>query len=257
MINQSAQKKFYFFVFNLTTIALLFLGTTAFTQDNNISMATTDWEPYYSSTLKKGGVINELVSTAFNRRGYTTSIIWVPWIRALRSVESGRSDVVLGAYFTEERSRLYHISEPFFNIDVGIIALKEVNITSYSSLNDLRPYRIGINRGWAYTPAFDLAEYLNKDDATNHIITIRKLFARRVDMVAMSINIFKYEISKLENHTMSEVVVLDPLLGRNPLHIMMSLKTPEYVKKIDAFNSGMAEIKADGTYGRILSEHGF
>ena len=56
---------------------------------------------------------------------------------------------------------------------------------------------------------------------------------------------------------MSEVVVLSPILGKKGLHLMMGRKIPDHEKIIADFNKGLKEIREDGTYGRILSSHGF
>ena len=222
-----------------------------------INMATTEWEPFYAPTLEAGGVVTEIVTTAFEREGYDAKISWYPWIRAMKMVKHAEIDLVMGAYYSEERARDFHFSAPFFDIDVGFIALKEAGISEYASLRSLVPYTIGVNRGWAYTEAFDNADFLKKDYAVNQILSTRMLFARRVDMVAMSVAVFQHEARISRYHDMSEVVVLSPLLDSKSLHLMVSRSRPDHLKLIEGFNRGLAKIRADGTYGRILAKHGF
>lgn len=238
-------------------LVISFYETTTSAQECDIKMVAVNWEPYYGATLENGGVITDLVSTAFKRVGYKPSVTYVPWVRALWLAEAAKKDVVLGVYYNEERDKIYHYSNPFFNIEIGFIVPIEKGITTYNSLKDLSNYRIGVNKGWAYTPEFDAADYLNKDEGRDQIISIRKFLANRTDIIAISINIFKYEISKMENHHINEFVVLDPILSKNPLHIMISRLLPDYKKIINDFNQGMYEIKADGTYDQILIKHGF
>ncbi|OMH39313.1 hypothetical protein BGP75_04020 [Motiliproteus sp. MSK22-1] len=220
-------------------------------------MVTTEWEPFYASTLEAGGVVTDIVASAFEREGYQTTIEWYPWLRAMKLVENGGADMVMGAYYSEERSRLYHFSDPFFNIDIGLIALKETGISQYEDLKALTPYKIGVNRGWAYTEEFDSANFLNKEYAMNQILVTRMLFARRVDMIAASLAVFQHETNRLRYHNSSEVVVLSPLLDSKPLHLMFSRKNPDHLKLANDFNRGLAKIRADGSYGRILAKHGF
>jgi polar amino acid transport system substrate-binding protein len=243
-------KKFLFcFIILLWTVSLI--------QARDISMVTVDWEPYYASSLDKGGVYTEIVKTAFKRVGHTASVRFLPWKRALKYVEEGKNDIVMGAYFNEERNKIYIYSDSCMTLHTGLVAHKSLGITSYKTLKDLKSYKIGINRGWIYTPEFDSADYLKKDEATNQMVNIRKFFKKRVDMIAITIEIFQYELSKLKHHDMSEVVVLNPLLGEKGLHLMMGRKIPDHEKIIADFNKGLKEIREDGTYGSILSSHGF
>ena len=222
-----------------------------------LKMVTTEWEPFYASTLDAGGVVTDIVSAAFKREGYETTIEWFPWLRAMKLVENGGADMVMGAYYSEERAKLFSFSDPFFDIDIGFVALKEAGISEYDGLQSLTPFKIGVNRGWAYTDSFDAASYLNKEYAMNQILVTRMLFARRVDMIAVSLAVFQHEASRLRYHDMSEVIVLSPLLDTKKLHLMFSRNNPDHLKLTEDFNRGLARIRADGTYGRIMAKHGF
>ncbi|MDE1464014.1 substrate-binding periplasmic protein [Spartinivicinus poritis] len=223
----------------------------------DITIVTTDWEPYFASTLEEGGVLTEIVKTAFKRKGHKISLQWYPWKRCMVLVAKGKRDIALGAYFSKERAKTYYYSDPFFDINVGIIALKEAGITSYSSLHELKEYTIGVTKNWVNSAEFDKADYLRKDISQSHIITIRKLFGRRIDMIVTSIPVFQYEVGRLKHHNLSEIVVLNPLLSTNELYLISSIKLKDHKKIIQDFNKGLAEIKKDGTYGKIFSKHGF
>jgi len=243
-------KKLIFFVL------FLCLSVTSI-HAREISMVTVDWEPYYASSLDKGGVYTEIVTTAFKRAGHKATVRFLPWKRALKYVAEGKNDIVMGAYYNEDREKIYLFSDSCMTLRSGLVAHKKLGITSYKTLEDLKPYKIGVNRGWIYSPKFDAADYLQKDEATNQMVNIRKFFKKRVDIIAITIEIFQYEVSRMSNHDMSEIVVLDPLLGEKGLHLMMGRKIPDHKKIISDFNKGLKQIREDGTYGSILSDHGF
>jgi len=236
---------------------IVFFCSASLIQARDVSMVTVDWEPYYASSLDKGGVYTEIVTTAFKRVGHNATVRFISWKRALKYVEDGKKDIVMGAYYNEERTQVYHFSDSCMTLNSGLIAHKKLGITSYKSLEDLKPYKIGVNRGWTYTPEFDAADFLQKDEATNQMVNIRKFFKGRVDLIAITIEIFQYEVSKLKDHNMSEVVVLDPILDKKGLFLMMGKKVPDHKKIISDFNRGLKEIRDDGTYGKIFSAHGF
>ena len=45
-------------------------------------------------------------------------------------------------------------------------------------------------------------------------------------------------------------------LSENSLHILVSLKNPDHAKIVAGFDREIAKMKADGSYDRLLREHG-
>lgn len=223
----------------------------------DISMVTVDWAPLYASNLKGGGVLTEVVKSAFKRKGHNATLQWHPWKRCMVLVGKGKSDIAMGAYFSKERARNYLYSDPFFEVNIGLVALKEIGITSYKSLQELKKYTIGVNKHWVNSPQFDAATYLKKDYSQTHIVTLRKLFGRRIHMIVTSIPVLQYEVGRMKHHSLSEVVILDPLLATNKLYLISGFKLKDHKQIIQDFNEGLAEIKKDGTYGKIFAKHGF
>lgn len=241
----------------LQVIAFIFYCSMPMVKANEITMVSVDWPPFYGSELKNNGVITVIVKTAFERVGHNASIKFVPWQRSMKLVEYGQYDLLMGGYYTEERSRKYLYSDPFFEIKVGLVALKSLDIKDYSTLQDLKPYTIGISRGWANNIEFDAAEYLKKEPATNQILNVRKLFKHRIDMISISFEAFRYEVAAMAEHSIDDVTFIQPPLNISNLHLLAPLSTPSRALIISDFNQGLAEIKQDGTYEQILKEYGF
>ncbi|MEH6446996.1 MAG: transporter substrate-binding domain-containing protein [Oceanospirillaceae bacterium] len=234
---------------------VLLLSSHAWAQ--KVSMVTTQWEPFYSSNLPAEGVITEIAKAAFQRENHRASVSWYPWMRALKIAAYGGADVVMGAYYSEERNEKFYYSDPIFSIDVGLIALKSLGLVNYEKLEKLRSYKIGVMRGWVYTKEFDQTDYLDKNLLINQIAGVRMLLAKRVDIVAASIPVFLHEINLLKPELAAEIVVLKPILESKPLYLMFNRVDAGNVKLLADFNSGLAKIRADGTFARILTKHGF
>lgn len=223
----------------------------------DISMVTVDWSPYYGGEMEDDGVITVIVKKAFQKAGHNASIKFIPWKRAMFEVERGRYDIVMGAYFNEDRAKKFNYSDPIYDIDVGLVALKSLGVTKYSKLEDLKPYKIGVSRGWINGKEFDEADYLKKETVTNQILNIRKLFKKRVDIISVAFGIFRYEVSKLKEYTLDDVVFIQPPLMKNSLYLIMSLKKDDHKKIIGDFNRELEKMKKDGTYLKILNKYGF
>lgn len=241
----------------VTALAGLALLATGFTpaRAETVTATTTDWAPYYGSDLESGGVVAALARAAFEVRGHALEVQFMPWNRAFAMAEQSRFDAVLGAYYSEERDETFTFSEPFYEIEVGIMAKKAHGITHYDSLRDLSAYTIGYNDGYGYGEAFENADYLKKDPAANQTFSVRKFLGDRVDMVAMGRGIFRYEAGPLLDGSFDEVVFLEPPLMVGKLHMMFSPEADPALRQ--DFDAGLAQIQADGTYQAILNTYGF
>ena len=237
-------------------ILLALLSFSTFTCAREVKMATTNWPPFYGESLVNGGPLTEIVSEAFRRMGHTSSVEFLPWSRARRKVLIGESEIILGAYFSEQRAKKHHFSDAVMMVDVGLVARKELGITSFKNLRELTPHTIGVSKGWINNAEFDAANFLSKDIATNQVLNIRKLAHNRVDMISVSFEVFKYELAQNNlTGTLPKYVFLEPLLSRASLHLMMRKGSLDHVKIINQFNSTLKEMKKDGTYQLILKKH--
>lgn len=239
-------------------LGLLVLGwQPPSSQAATVEVTTVNWAPYYGDTLDDGGVIAALARAAFEQQGHEMTVAFIPWKRAMAMTKRGKYDAVLGAYYSDDRAKDFIFSEPFYEIEVGFMALNDLGMASYDSLTDLKGYTIGYNDGWAYGEAFEEADYLNKQAASNQTLNVRKLFGDRVDMVAMARGIFRYEVSKLENASLSDVTFVEPLLMTGKLHMMFGEDHPKAEQLRDDFNAGLKAIRANGTYDEIVDAYGF
>jgi len=222
-----------------------------------VRMVTVDWAPFYSSELKEDGVVTVIAKEAFKRAGYDASIRFVPWRRALSLVESGEYDAVMGAYYNDERAQKYIYSEPMFDVEVGLVTLNSLGITQYKNLRELSPYKIGVSLGWANGDEFDRASYLDKQEASNQILNVRKLFRGRVDMIAIAYAVFRHEAMTMYPDKIGDAVYLNPPLMVAPLYIMASRNIENGHTLMDDFNQGLQQLKQDGSYKQILSRFGY
>jgi polar amino acid transport system substrate-binding protein len=226
-------------------------------QAETVRATTVTWEPYYGEDLKDQGVIAALASEVFARRGHELTVRFLPWRRAVAKARAGEYDAVLGAYKTEERKRDFLFSEPFYTIEVALIARKDLGLSPETPLEDLKPYRIGYSQGWAYGERFENADYLQKDPASNHTLNVRKFFAGRLDIVAMARSIFEYEADQMQGADRPAVTVLEPPLMMGKLHMMFPKANDNAEQLREDFNAALEAIRADGTYERILADYGF
>lgn len=233
----------------LCLASLLILVGSA--QARDISMLTVEWAPHYGSELPEQGLTTAIVKAAFKAGGHSSEVDFIPWARALKEVEEGQADVVMGAYHNKEREQSYIFSDPIYFLQLGLIARPGLGVSAYKTLHDLAPYSIGISRGFANSEEFDAADYLDKHVATFPNLNIRKLFRGRIDMAVMNFDLFRYEAKK-EGFCISKVEFMEPPLETHGLYLMASRQIGDGEKIIQDFNRGLDTIRKNGEFDRIV-----
>jgi len=220
-----------------------------------VQMCTVPWAPFYGPDLQGKGFITAISKAAFEQVGHEARVEFMPWARGMLEVKQGDRDLVMGAYYSDERAQTYTFSEIIYKTKVGLIALDSLGVDSYESLNDLTDYTIGYGRGWATTEEFDNADYLNKEPAKNNVLNVRKLYAGRIDMIAMNFDRFN-RIVREEGLDPDRAVFLDPALKTSGLYLMFSEAKDGYQQLVDDFNNGLRQIRDNGTYDAIRERYG-
>ena len=235
---------------SLVGLLLLALTTTGL-QAREIAMLTVEWAPHYGSELPEQGLTTAIVKAAFKAGGHDSAVDFIPWARALKEVEEGKADIVMGAYHNKEREEIYIFSDPIYFLELGLIARPGLGVSRYDDLRDLTPYSIGISRGFANSEEFDSASYLDKHVATFPNLNIRKLFRGRIDMAVMNFDLFRYEARK-EGFCISDVEFMEPPLETHGLYLMASRNIDDGEKIIQDFNRGLDRIRKNGEFDRIV-----
>ena len=222
----------------------------------DVSMVTSNWGPFFAEDIEDNGFYTALVRAAFATAGHNANIQFYPWKRALALVENGQMDLVMGAYFSEDRNKAYLFSDPVYNDEIAFLAKNEFDRDTYKNLRDLAGLTNGIGRGWFYSDEFEKADYFTKEEATNQVDNLRKLLFGRINLFAASKAVIQHEIQMHGETMRGKFKFLDPPLRESQLHLMISRNIPDGPQLVDDFNRGLAEIRANGTYEDILKRFG-
>ena len=223
--------------------------------DRKLDIAATEWPPFYGSDLEKGGFITEIIREAFKRKGYQTDISFLPWKRALGGAKEGKHDALFTVWYRKEREEWFVFSDPLPANELGFFKRKDKNISSVK-YGDLKPYTIGVVRGYAAPPGFEEAGLkiaLAKDDEEN----LRKLQKGRVDMVLTDKIVATHILNTKLRDESVELEWLAPPVHVDIQYLVISKKTPDYAKVLAEFNKGLASMTADGTLKSIMRKRGF
>lgn len=241
---------------HLISISLfsVLLTFSSITTARTIEIATVAWPPYFSNDLKNQGPLAAITRAAFKVRGHDVNILFMPWKRALKEVEYGRFDMVLGAFDTEERRRLFFYTEQIYSIDEYVIGLASVGISSFKNLNELKDYTFGTTLGYSYSKEFVEADYLPRQQVSSDLLNLRKLFINRIDFVVMNSAAFQNTLNKIPEEDRKDYVLLSPALSSNSIYNLVSRRVSDSAQLLADFKLGMHTIKENGTYDAIIAD---
>jgi len=237
----------------LALVGLLLLSYGACAQ--KLRLVADGWPPFTDSTLVNGGLATDIVSTALARAGYATDFEQVPWARAMLGIGEGRYDVLINAWYSEERTQVGQFSAEYLVNRVRFIKRKDDDI-QFDELPQLHAYPIAVVRGYAYSKEFDEDQQMQKVPVHNFAMAVRMLVAERVKLTVEDEYVARYYLARESAKVRSAVEFLPKPLSENSLHILVSLKNPEHQEIIAKFDQEIAAMKADGSYARLLKQHG-
>lgn len=233
---------------------LLFRGELA-ADDKNIEIVATEYPPYYGSELQNKGFITEIVVAAFARSGYDSTVRFLPWQRAFDGAKAGKYTVLYTMWYREEREEWFEFSDALPANEVGFFKRVGDDI-SFNNFSDLKPYTIGVVRGYVNPPGFDEAG-LTTEVVDNDALNLNKLLRGRIDLVLIDKIVGQHILNINHAQHKHEVEWMKPPVTVETQHLVVSKRAPDSRAILDNFNRGLAAIIADGTVSQITRKHGF
>jgi len=234
-------------------LGLLLIAQDALAQ--KLRLAGDAWAPYADVSLLNDGLSTDLIRTALGRAGYTTEYEQVPWARAIHGIGEGRYDILINAWYSEDRTRIGQFSGEYMVNRLRFLKRKTSTV-DYQSLTQLHPYSIAVVRSYAYSPAFDSDAELKKVLVASFSTAVRMLAAGRVELTVEDEYAARFALSREPDEVRDNVEFLPKSLSENSLHILVSLKNPDHEKIVADFDKAIAAMKADGTYDKLFKLHG-
>ena len=220
-----------------------------------LRLVADPWPPFNGHALPHHGLASDLVQQALHEAGYRTLYSEAPWERAVLGLKRGEHDVLINAWFSDERTQFGHFSQPYLFNRIRFIQRKGANI-AFSEIADLYPYRIAVVRGYAYSPEFDHDERLRRVGVRGFESAARMLHAGRVQLALEDELVARYHLSRELAPLSGELEFLPKSLSENGLHILVRLSHPRHAEITARFDQAIQAMQADGRYAETLRRHG-
>ena len=243
-----------------TSIPPTITPTSITPTNGEVILTTGDWPPYVFQGADDPGPIPAIVVAAFKEVGITPKIVFYPWVRAEDEVRQGNAFAAFPYAVTPDRQKEFDFSDSMYTVQAKFFYSKlyHPNGITYNALEDLRSYKIGALLGSWYVTTFSNAglqvEYVSTNDQN-----VQKLALGRIDLMIEEENTVWSVIRKLYPNDVNQFATLDKPLDQpgvvNDLSLMVSRTYPNSAELLQQFNTGLAAIRANGTYDQILAKY--
>lgn len=242
------------------SMCLLFfcLASTGFAFGETVTISTGEWSPWAGKDLPKNGFVLHVVKEAFQNSGYDVEYKFYPWKRAYIMLERGNVQASAYWYPSEKRKEKCYYSNKLTEEKVVFFHKKSTSLNDWKTLEDLKEYKIGVTRGNTYTDKFwKLGDkgVLNFDVANTNLINFKKLVNDRVDIFPNPLIMGQ----KILQDNFSQDVAESIVSNNKPLrsttgHLIFSKSRDDAEKLLQAFNSGLQQLKESGLYDTYLQD---
>jgi len=221
----------------------------------HLRLAGDVWPPFTDQRLPNNGLAVDLASSALLRAGHTTEYVEVPWARVLRGLQQGDYDVIVAAWYADDRARYGLFSEPYLVNRIRFLRRSGMTL-DYRGLRSLRPYSIAVVRGYSYDSAFDAARELSKVPVMEFAMGARMLAAGRVQLAVEDELVARHYLNQELREIRGMVEFVETPLSENGLHILVRRSHPLHQQLVREFNASIRAMREDGSYRRIFRRHG-
>ncbi len=242
-------------------LALLTAFSHAGGASKNITMATVEWPPFFSSELDKGGFVSEIARQALHRKGYTMEIDFMPWKRAEYLTRNGDYNGLFGCWVNNDIRKNFSVStEIMASGDGHFLVPSSVEGPVDLQPEDLAGKKVGIVRGYAVSES--LGELMNSGTIVKFEVSrVKQLldmikWENRVDIILENYLVAEYYHKKYFPGSGCQLkkVGKDALDGGLYVCWSNSGNVAQEVRR--DFDDAIREMRKDGTITGIEKEFG-
>lgn len=204
---------------------------------------------FQNDSNKYTGIDMDLIKAIAEDQGFTIEITNPGFDGAINAVQAGQADgIIAGMSVTDARKETFDFSDPYYTANSILAVLKSSDISSYE---DLKGKTVGVKNGTS-SQTF-LTE--NKDKYGYKIKTFSdgssmydSLNSGSVAAIMDDEPVIKYAIKQGKNFK-------TPIKGTPSGDLAFAVKKGNNPELVEMFNNGLANLKANGKYQKILDKY--
>ncbi|MCK6263598.1 transporter substrate-binding domain-containing protein [Vibrio sp. ZSDE26] len=230
-------------------VTILFLVSSLCKAKDVVTLASGEWYPYQSQSLRQGGYVSHIVSEAFRLEGYEVSVLYYPWARGFDKVKLGDIDGSFSYSKTDDREKYVLYSDIILSLPISVFHLKG-NEIEWENIDDLGNYELGGVLGYDYGVSdLEKERVLTINRIQNQMGNYQKLLTGRLDVLFEYPHVAEFFIEKLQ--AKDQIVMHSKQFKVLSYSLIISKKSKRSKELIKAFNQGLRKLRETGMYEEI------
>ena len=240
----------------LFLVIILLLTAKVSVSAADIRLAAGEYPPFTSADLPDGGMLGELTRRAFALSGHQVHIDFLPWARAVLVIRRGQYDGLMAIWPDKARTEGLTPSRPLVYSELGFFVRRNTPVP-FDVLSQLKGRTVGTVRGYHYPQSIMSSDSsgIVAEDAADDLINLRKLAARRFDIVLLEKHVGLYLLG-LQPDLQENLVWQAPVLERLPLFVGFAAPKAGQPDWPTLYEQGLKQMSESGDYLRILKKYG-
>jgi len=244
----------------MKTIAIilgLFWSLAGFASAETLQVVGTEYPPftYTMPDGKPGGFSFDLLRAVFDELKIEATFALYPWKRA-ETMLSEEPNTLAFLARNEKREALYHWVGPVYPRSLYLYRLKSRPEIQLNTIDDVKPYKIGVVRGYA-----SVTEILNAgvpqnnlEEVANDTLNIKKLFERHLDLIPNNDMVLANLLRK-EGHALDEVEKAFAITPEGKSYFYFGLSKTTDAAVAQQLQQALDAMKQNGEYDKILQQY--
>lgn len=243
-------------LFSIMMVGLV-AGSAPALADSAHLVTGNDYKPFTDEGLPEGGLVTDIVRSAYTQAGHEVKIEFLPWRRGEKGVRDGKYDATFPYVKNDEREKIYSFSDPVFVAKERPIVLKD-QAGSINNLEDMKGKTLCMPIGYQ-TASSELQDLIDTGEVKetkprNYASCFRMLKAGRVDFLAMERPQAVLEANNVYGST-DPISFENYVTGQTVLHLIFDKDGEGTQEKIATFNAALKALKDSGEYDKIVEKH--
>lgn len=215
-----------------------------------------DYAPFTGKSLPAGGMLTQVVQAALDARGVSGTLDWQPWKRGYMKTLRGDYDATFPYIRSPHREEVFLYSEPLFIAEQHIFS-RAGEVIEVDDVPSMKGRRLCYPLGWQ--PPQIIQQLLDDGQLSRHSPAglnecARLLLLGRDDFFISDRRLGETAL-QLTGVPVVQFRRSGSAISRSPLHLIVPRSNPRAAEIIEQFNQGLALLKANGDYQRLLEHY--
>ncbi|WP_243544413.1 substrate-binding periplasmic protein [Pseudodesulfovibrio tunisiensis] len=221
-----------------------------------VRLVAGEWPPYSMEYMPGNGAAAEIVRAALEAEDLRGEFAFLPWPRCRLALDAGDAEASFPWARIPTMEPAFLFSDPILQSRCVFFYRRDrLKDFDFTGLKDLKGYIVSGNLGYFYETDFRKAD-LRMDWGYGDEHAFRKLERGWVDLAPQSEAVGWFLIRKLFPGREYEFAATHTPLTVTTLHVIAPRSSPGAEPLIQTVNRGLAAIRANGTFARILERYG-